>query len=186
MQTHKNAFTLIELLVVITIIGILLVGLSKVDISKGQEKEKSLAFSQKIQTILETTRNNALIGKGIGTNLVVPNAWKIEISKQNIVNGGSGIINSYYSTGGNRNPYESLKTDKYYEINKIECINLDGSYIGDVTGTGIIYMTGSELSITSTDTNCDSTKIFKIYSNYKKQFQNKIIFNGVSGVIEKN
>lgn len=186
-QTHKNAFTLIELLVVITIIWILLIWLSKIDISKGQEKEKSLAFSQKIQTILETTRNNSLIWKRVWTNLVVPNSWKIEISKQNIINWWSWIINSYYNTWSSRNLYESLKTDKYYEIEKIECISLDWSSTWTISWTWIIYMTWSELSITSTDSNCDSTKkILKIYSNYKKQFQNKIIFNWVSWVIEKN
>lgn len=178
----KNAFTLIEILVVITIIRILVIWLSKIDLSKWQEYQKSLAFSQKIQNILETTRNNSLVWRGIWTSLIVPNSWKIEISKNWWNIWWIGSINVFYNTWWAPIPNESLKREKYYEISKIECFDISWNSVWEISWSGTIYMTGSDIS-----TNCPNNwKIIKIYTNYKKAFQNIINFNSVSWVIEKN
>lgn len=49
----KTAFTLIEILVVISMIMILVIWLSRIDLSKGQDVQKNLFFSQKLQTPIE-------------------------------------------------------------------------------------------------------------------------------------
>ncbi len=172
----KNAFTLIEILVVIAMIGILLIWLSKIDLSKWQDQQKSLSFANKIQVAIETTIANALVSKWIGTNLTVPSAWKIEISKAN----SWTLLTSYYSWTSRIN-YETIKADKLYEINSIDCYNLDNSFSWSISWTWYIYMTWSQIW-----SNCRGNQIMKIKTQYKKLFPHVISINPISGVITKD
>jgi prepilin-type N-terminal cleavage/methylation domain-containing protein len=172
----KNAFTLIEILVLIAIIGILIIWLSKIDLSKWQNQQKSLSFANKIQVPIETTITNSLVGKWVGTNLTVPSAWKIEVS-----NTDSWTLLTKYTTWANRIDYNTIKADKFYEINSIDCYNLDNSFSWSISWTWYIYMTWSQIS-----SNCRGNQIMKIKTQYKKLFPHVISINPISGVITKD
>ncbi|MDD5213165.1 MAG: prepilin-type N-terminal cleavage/methylation domain-containing protein [Candidatus Gracilibacteria bacterium] len=178
----NNAFTLIEILVVISMIMILLVGLSKIDLSKGQNQQKSLSFAQKIQNPIDTTITNALIGKGVGSNIIVPKSWKIEIGKSVSSLGGTGILNIYYETGGTYRLNESINSDKFYNLNKIECLDINGTPISNIF-TGTIIISGSDIK---TGDSCpDNRKGLRLITEYKNEFPNLVLLNTVSGVVSK-
>lgn len=174
----KTAFTLIELLVIITITMTLLIWLSQIDISKGQDVQKSLSFAQKIQVPIETTITNSLIWKWIWSSLMIPNSWKIDISKAN-----SGTLTTSYLSWVSRTIYETIKADKFYEISDIKCYNLWATtWTSLLTATWTIYITWSNLW-----TNCSwSGKIMEINTQYKKLYPHKIRINSVSGIVEKD
>ena len=172
----KTAFTLIEILVVISMIMILVIWLSRIDLSKGQDVQKSLSFSQKLQNPIEKTITNALIWKWIWTSLMVPNAWKIDISKTN-----SWTLITNYLSWASRTIYETITAEKLSEISNIRCYNLDNSSPLTIT-TWTIYITWSQIW-----TNCTwSWKIMEIETKYKKLFPHKIRINSVSGIVEKD
>jgi prepilin-type N-terminal cleavage/methylation domain-containing protein len=173
----KKAFTLIEILVVIAMIMILIIWLSKIDLSKWQDTQKSLAFAQKIQNPIETTITNSLVGKWIWTNLEVPSAWKIEVSKAN-----SGTILTSYTTWTTRIDYDKITADKLYEIADIKCYAIwDTTWTSIWTATWSIYITWSQIW-----TNCWLWQIIEINTLYKKLYPHKIKLNSVSGIVEKD
>lgn len=173
----KTAFTLIELLVVITMIMTLIIWLSKIDMSKGSDIQKSLSFAQKIQLPIETTITNSLIGKWIWTNLMVPNSWKIDISTSN-----SGTITTNYLSWSSRILYETIKADKFYEISNIKCYDLWATTWTSLSNTWTIYITWSQIW-----TSCiHPGKIIEINTQYKKLYPHKIRINSVSGIVEKD
>ena len=174
----KTAFTLIEILVVISMIMILVIWLSRIDLSKGQDVQQSLSFSQKLQIPIEKTITNALIWKWIWTSLMVPSAWKIDISKAN----SWTLITSY--TWGSRIQYETITAEKLSEISNIRCYDLNNNLTQtmNITETWTIYITWCQIW-----TNCIwSWKIMEIETKYKKLFPHKIRINSVSGIVEKD
>ena len=63
--SHKKAFTLTELLVVISILGIMAMGITRIDFSKRLEKENATRLSSKIVSLYNTQRLQAISGKQV-------------------------------------------------------------------------------------------------------------------------
>lgn len=77
------AFTLAELLVTITIISLILLAGSSFNFSRLSQEEKINIETIKIISIIEESRNNALIGKWVWVDLETPDSWNISISPEN-------------------------------------------------------------------------------------------------------
>jgi len=74
-----------------------------------------------VVSLFENIRNNALLGRGIGVNLDVPEKWKIIFL--------SGEILPYYSlSNDNWIPYDlGIQPEEYIKISNFNCLQLDTS-----------------------------------------------------------
>jgi prepilin-type N-terminal cleavage/methylation domain-containing protein len=117
------AFTLAEILVVITIVGILALWISNMNFSRLSQKQRVNIEATKIINLIEEARNNALIWKWVGTNLITPESWSITVENDS---SSGGIISRYLSwaishTGSIWNsPFP-------FSISNLECRTLDDS-----------------------------------------------------------
>lgn len=130
-----KAFTLIEILVGISIISIMALGISQMNFSRLSDNQKLDIELSKITSIIEETRNNALIGRWLGTNLVNPDSWNIQISN----NSSSGTINVLYNSWGARVNYKSYSVQKPFSIIEISCKNVDWNSTGTSSNVLLWY-----------------------------------------------
>lgn len=178
----NKAFTLIEILVVISMIMILLVWLSKIDLSKWQNQQKSLSFSNKIKIPLETTITNALIWKWVGSDLMVPKSWKIEIWKYATAMWWTWVLNIYYQTWRIYQLNEAISSDKYYDISKIECLDISWTPLYNIAYWTILVK-WSNIEMWS---ECWEWKSLRIITQYKNEFPNVIYLNTINWVVTKD
>lgn len=179
MIKNNNWFSLIELLVVIAIIGIIAVWASRIDLNPQIDKQNFDMFTNNIFTSIEWVRNNALLGKWLGTWAIFthPEKWIIQISSD-----GTGSIQARYQSGTSILPLGDFRVDFINQNSKIaelKCESIDGS---SQTGSFIdIEFSRNTLSLSG----CSSQeKILKIKTEYKN-FNKTIQINSITWLIEK-
>jgi len=173
-KTKNKAFTLIELIVWITIIWILAFAISNMDFNRLSSSQKLDIFAWKIRSTYENIRNNALAGKWIWTNLVIPKYWKLNISKNN----SWTITTEAYDNSDNIIYTWSLFVPKDYEINSIKCWEYweDRSNYWDMTSTWTIEFTWINLKLnTNSDLNCNQNKDKILEITVKNKLEKKVI-----------
>ncbi|MCH2189067.1 prepilin-type N-terminal cleavage/methylation domain-containing protein, partial [Candidatus Gracilibacteria bacterium] len=62
----KTGFTLVEILVAISVLAIIILGVSNIQLKSISDGQRVESFAYRIVNHYELIRNNALIGKGIG------------------------------------------------------------------------------------------------------------------------
>ncbi|NUJ97198.1 prepilin-type N-terminal cleavage/methylation domain-containing protein [Candidatus Gracilibacteria bacterium] len=179
MKNNKFGFTLVEILVVIAIIGILALGFSRINYKAISDRQMGIIFTNRIVSILETIRNNSLLGKGIPGG-EIPSSRTIDIPYGT----GKTIITSYENSGGIVvvNNEFSLPLGMGEEIRRITCRNFgSGSISENITTTGSIKFEKEEVKIFGCSD--DSFRILELRTKYR-DFEKTIIINSINGVIE--
>lgn len=172
-----RAFTLPELLVAIAIISVLALGISQFNFNRLSQKQQIEIEVVKLISLIEDVRNNALIGRWVGTSLVTPTAWNITLS--NDTSSGT-ILTQYYS--GSLNTYNTWNTRFPFSIQEIRCENINGS--NSTTSRRInLSFTWTLWGINSGCTWIVNPKIIEIDYGLP-DLQKTIHFNLLSGVIE--
>ncbi|MFA5916742.1 MAG: type II secretion system protein [Candidatus Gracilibacteria bacterium] len=189
MNYKKRAFTLIELLVGITIIGIISLGVAKLYGSNIPDKQKLDLFTNKIIGIIDSVKNYALVGKGIGTNLETPKYFKIELSTGGLSAGTftGSYLKTYYNTGSTYESYDEMSINsfnEFYNIHSIKCKKIDDltDSLDATNGKVDIIFEGSNTTLSGCTNNY--YKIVDI-ELYYKSFRKVIRLNALSGVIEE-
>lgn len=176
-QKHIHGFTLIEMIVVITLIGIFTLGITNIDFSRLSVRQKHEIFTNDIITNIETVRNFAFQGKGIGASLETPDQWSIEISAN-----GNGAILTQYSWGIN-GIYEptSFVVPNGYEITNLLCTDLERNSVENISGTGTIIFTNTTASLIWCDPRLKVMELTAQHSGYSHTIE----INTINGIIQK-
>lgn len=99
----------------------------------------------RMENIFSEIRDNALVGRAVGSSLDIPTAWNIDINQS-----GSGSIQSSYITSSSVTPVNyplaSWDSPDRNFIHSLECED----FLGQRSSTGSIRLTitGSQLGIT--------------------------------------
>lgn len=179
MKKILSWFTLMELLVVIAMIAIISIWSSKIDYTKNSNKQLSDIFANKVISTIETARNNAMIGKWIGTSLQTPYSWEIDIPHWT----GNLSVYTLASSGATRQAYDELsyKLKPQEKIETINCITFTGTTL-PITSTGTIIFQNQNISFTPLCGD-DSYKILELTTSFQ-WVENIINFNSINGLIE--
>ena len=178
----QGAFTLIEILVAIAIIAIIIAWtnlLSYKNISTKQELDIKV---NKIISQIEKIRNEALLWKGIWTNLIVPKKYKIDFSTS-----WSWKINYYYFdwTYKKYNFFDKEVKfwNKFEEIKSIKCLKINWTNLKTLTNseTWTIIIEWNTLSLTG---NCDSKSRILELEIQKVKDSKKIWINTVNWLVQ--
>jgi len=145
-KKNKKAFTLIELLVWITLISIMALVTSNLNFNRLNIKQELDIFTNKIKSNYETIRNSSLSWKWVGTNLILPEKWKIEYSMSN----SWTIINSSFDWTNWTTHDITPIFKKGFSISSIKCLelDLDTNYILNSTETWALEFIWSNISLT--------------------------------------
>jgi hypothetical protein len=148
------AFTLTELMIVVTLIMIVFWAWSQLDFNSIWAKEKLEIFNTKILSHYEEIRNNALLGKWIGSTLEIPDWWKITYSDS-----GSGNIATQYLIGSTWTNYSAITplVPEKHSINTVQCLDLQWWNI--VSWDAEIIFNGNQLTLSGS---CNPTTHAKI------------------------
>lgn len=178
MKKKCNWFTLTELLAVIAIITILATWLSTINFKNISNKQNADIFVNKIISRIETIKNNALVGKWIGTSLQTPYSWEIDIPHWT----GNLSVYTLASSGATRQAYDELsyKLKPQEKIEAINCITFTGTTL-PITSTGTIIFQNQNISFTPLCGN-DSYKILELTTSFQ-WVENIINFNSINGLI---
>lgn len=167
-KTVLWAFTLIEIMVVLTIIAIIAIWVSNVNWNRLSDRQKVIVFKNRIISDIETVRNNALFGKGIGTNLDVPEAWRVDISQNGVY--------FLYQTGGVFTFYDNVDMQNNESITQVRC------WENPITQTGSILIQWIQMTLTWA-TDCEWEKNISFDIAYKS-FSGWVWVNALSGLIQ--
>lgn len=118
-----SAFTLMEVLTVISILSIIALWASRLDFNRLSQTQKIQIELGKIISTFEEVRNNSLIGRWVGSQLITPSQWQITIENTN----SSGSITAEYLSGTSLEPYTSWESPFPFSISDMKCSNLDTS-----------------------------------------------------------
>lgn len=120
-SSQKNwAFTLAEIVIAVAIVSIISIWVANINFSRLSVKEKVAIETNKVKSIIETARNNALIGRWVGTNLETPEYWELEFDANN-----NTIKSSYFT--GSLQTFENHQIPNTQEIAELRCYNIDRS-----------------------------------------------------------
>lgn len=172
----KYAFTLIELLVVIIIVTILTIWISSLYSKNMWDRQRLNIQTNLLITILDTTKNNALVWKWIWRNLDVPEYYNLEIKKNKDWNQWS-LKTSYFLTWITNYPDLSIEN---YDIKNIFCFNLDWTIITESESITIKYEWNN---ISATWCSSESQKLVEVIVWFKSFFS-KVKINTITWVIE--
>lgn len=178
---YKNnttkAFTLVELIVWISIIWVLALWLSNLNLNRLSINQKSEIELTKIISIIEETRNNALIGRWVWVNLDTPDSWSVVIdasswnieSQWELESGATWALSSWVS------PDQS-------EITNMRCQTIDGLNNDTVVTRASIHYDWLDGSITW----CSDSTFKKIVFDFDLAWiVREISINTVTWVIEQ-
>lgn len=168
-------FTLIELLVVIAVIWVLALGISNISFSQSIDKQKSNQFNNDVYNLISDIKNHSLLWKWIWTDLIIADAWKINISNET----SSWTITTKYLSWTNRENYNTFYVEVFQSIEEIKCYDI-GWTTNIELNTVDIYLTWSELWLSWCN---DSNRVIEFKTKFKK-FEKWIKLNSVSWVIE--
>ncbi len=112
---YLKAFTLIELMVVISIIMIIAIWASNLNLNNLSSIQKLEIFSNSIKTDFESIRNNAMLWKWIWTDFNTPENWSMSFTAPETIE-----INS------DSNLYKKIRFPEDFTIKQIDCFKLDG------------------------------------------------------------
>ncbi len=179
----KKAFTLIEILVWITLITIIFLSLSRINLKNIWEAQKIWIMINKIKSNIETVINNSLTWKAINSSLYVPKIWDIKISKNDNSWWWTWSVISYFLSWATYKIYSwtTLKLPKFYEINKITCKDLNWSNINEKNIVDLLINNWEITLSWCTNTN----KLLNIEVKYKN-FKKNIYINSVTNTINSN
>lgn len=179
----QKAFTLIELLVIVSIIALLIIASTRIDLSRLTQKQQTGLELIKITNIFEEIRNNALIGRWVEEDFRNPDFWKIDISAEN-----NGKIQSFYTLWGVDTIYSnnSWSASRGQKILNLECQSFDGSVTSSLT-TWTATLIFEWNSITLNHPNCDSQTQKNLFLRYGDlNISETLMFNTLSWVIKRN
>jgi len=183
MKIHRpKAFTLIELLVVIAIIWFIGVAASKFNFSRLSQNERLNIQVLQINNVLQEIKNNALIGRWVGTQTITPDAWKVDISQS-----ASWTITSSYTLDNQATwiAYsESWKSENSIFMSELYCEDLTWTRttISNVASLIIVWNT---IKLVSSSCNPQRDKyLWLTLSSWLRETQIKV--SSISWVIESN
>ena len=191
MKTSKKGFTLIELLVVISVIGLLLTGLSNLNFNFLANEQKLEIMTNAFIAQYEEVRNLAVLWKGISHqgdgNIVVPTHWYMDMS----IAGGGKVIRSYQT--GSLSPITPYKTEDNltfssddYTINTITCYDIHKTtgYNVDSLSTGRLILHESTITLDGASACQWSTRIIELDFSFRGVKQT-IEINTLNGLITR-
>lgn len=141
MKKSIQAFTLVEILFVITIIGVLALGISRVNFSRISQVELLNTESIKLLTSIEEMRNNALVWRAVSDWVVIPDFWSIAFTNEN-------TYTRWYDT----EVINQTEMRTPFIVQSISCSNIDFTQtwlVSDITNTDIRFYSWGETIITS-------------------------------------
>lgn len=177
---NKNAFTIVELMVIISIITIIAIWWSQINLNRLSSKQKLEIFNNKIVNLIETTRNNSLLWKWIWNNFIVPDSWRIDLSESN----SWTIISSYLSwwTWYNYDDNSLVVYDSYY-INNFRCSSLTWVTTNFSAWTWTILISWNDLSLSGcTNPNYKIMLIDLTFGSHR----NRIKINTLNWLVESS
>jgi prepilin-type N-terminal cleavage/methylation domain-containing protein len=122
-RTSLSAFTIAELLVVMAIISILALWISRINFQRLSQNQQISIETAKIVNLIEEARNNALIGKWVGVDLITPESWSIVIENDS----SSGSLTSRYLSWWTLTWTTVLDSPFPFSINNLECRPLNNT-----------------------------------------------------------
>ncbi len=179
----RKAFTIIELLVVIVIISILVIWLSNIDFKWQKDKEELEKRVNKVISIFEEIQTNSLLWKS-QKNYEVPTKRKITFATWA---NNEFILEKFYlswTTWNNIN--KTILKKPWFFVTNFYCSELnDSTSTWSFSWTWEIIFEWKNLYL-SGSTECIKHEYQKLEINFRlKDFTKKIIFNTLSGNIEK-
>lgn len=175
----KRAFTLIELLVAMSIIGIILTGVSTLNFSRIWNQQKLETFTNKIISNIETVRNNALIWKWTTSDLDIPPAWRVIIPAWT----DTEVEVSYsWATWSPLVEY-NININNDFQIQDLQCSNLSQTNTGAITWNWEIIITWAELYIPTSICPLPNNQLLQFTTSYK-WLSRQVSINTVSWLIE--
>lgn len=172
-----EAFTLVELLVAITVVTVIILGVSQMDFNRLSQRQKIDVELIEIISLIEEVRNNSLIGKWVWTSLQTPSDWRVTIENST----SSWSVLAQYNSGG-LIPYSRWDSQSYYRISDIRCTNIWWSLSSSIW-TGELLFEWSKIEIVSSCWLGAPEKIIEFdygFDGYKKTVR----INSLSGTIE--
>lgn len=130
-KISKKAFTLIEILVWMSIIWVIVLTSRNIAFKNMSDNQKIEIFNNKIISEIEKVRNDSLIWKSIWASLNIPQAWKIDFSR----NSWWRILTSYTMDWSTWIQTNSIPIENLSNINDISCINVDNSLTTNLSTT---------------------------------------------------
>lgn len=175
----KNAFTLIEILVVIVIVWIVTLWASSLYSKNLWDRQKLSIETNKFITIIESIKNNALVGKWVWVDLITPDYYNVVVWYDEA---WSWYVLSSYNTWTTENiNFPSMSLEKY-DIRRITCSNLDWSNSDNTIKEVTIKYEWNNIS--ATWCNDPSRKVIDVMIWYKS-FSSRVKLNTISWVMEE-
>lgn len=177
--TNFKAFTLIELLAAISVISIVMIAGSRINLSSQKTVEEKIKIEAiKVKNILEEARSNALVGRSNSTIIDEDLIWKVVLWSAN------EHIRLYSRVSGVDTLTREYVLTPPFEILSVDCKNISGSQVEARTSVGtVIHFEGKESQIITDCSWVDKESILEINIG-NALYQETIRVNTVSWVIE--
>lgn len=173
------AFTLIEILVWMALIGVIAIGISRLNFNRLSDMQRIEIETTAISSILEETRNNALIWRWVWTNFTTPSEWKIIINNST----PQGTVVSQYNTSWYTS-YRNWAAVSPFTIREIRCKDING-WSSEMSSNVELSFQKSSINISSWSCTQAKAKIIEIDFGNSRIFKT-IQMNTISWVIEIN
>jgi len=181
LQFNKNWFTLIELLVVITIIWLIIIWLSNINLNSQVHSKKLQILANEIKTSIESARNNSLLGQSFLSWWVLTKAENIyvDINLDTTTSAWTWIISIWYN---NTNTWNTIELNKNEKL-EIECFNIENQSIISNTNKARIDFIGNKIAISCWDKKASILQL-KVENLNLPWISKTLRINKVSWVVE--
>jgi len=161
----------------IAIIALMALWVSSIDFQRLSQNQKTQIELVKVVNIIEETRNNAMIWRGVGTDLDTPDSWSVILDTSSSWRVES-IWNLWFSTWS----LSLWEAENPIRISNMRCQSIDGSIDDSATNTvvSIVYNGSSAQLIWCND---DSFKKI-VFDFWFWENTKEISINAVTGIIE--
>lgn len=170
-------FTLVELMVWIAIISLMALWVSSIDFQRLSQNQKTQIELVKVLNIIEEARNNAMIWRGIGTNLDTPDSWSVILDTSD-----SWSIESIWTLWFATWSLRLWEAKNPIIISNMRCQSIDG-LVDDTASNSVVSIVynGSNAQLVWCNDNSFKKIVFDIgsWENTKE-----ISVNAVTGIIE--